>query len=135
MKKLLLTLTAVAILGIGAMSVGGAPIVPLSEEQIFAHVNAQNIVDSTIVITQTTLDQAGGWQVNGVFKPQSEWVQTSTKGTVRKNYAGVGYSYDKVRDVFIPPKSENQTIFDEEKAQWEAPPKTPTVWLSTTTPK
>jgi hypothetical protein len=39
----------------------------------------------------------------------------------RKNYAGVGYTYDKVRDAFIPPAPANQIGFDEETCQWIVP--------------
>ena len=39
----------------------------------------------------------------------------------RKNYAGLGYSYDADRDAFIPPKPFNSWVLNEETAQWEAP--------------
>ena len=69
-----------------------------------------------------------------------EWIQTSynTKGGVhyqtnssipsedqskalRKNYAGIGYSYDKQRDAFIPPKPFNSWILNETTCTWNAP--------------
>lgn len=66
-----------------------------------------------------------------------EWIQTSfnTRGGVhygsdgqpdggeplRKNYAGIGYSYDKSRDAFIPPKPFDSWILNDESCLWEAP--------------
>jgi hypothetical protein len=60
-----------------------------------------------------------------------EWIQTSynTSGGVhlqggtplRKNYAGIGYSYDKTLDAFIPPKPFASWILDEDTCLWNAP--------------
>lgn len=60
-----------------------------------------------------------------------EWIQTSynTRGGVhlnggtplRKNYAGIGYTYDKTLDAFIPPKPYASWILDEETCLWNAP--------------
>jgi hypothetical protein len=74
-----------------------------------------------------------------------EWIQTSynTRGGVhyqtnanepsedqtkalRKNYAGIGYTYDAQRDAFIPPKPFNSWILDETSCLWEAPVAYPT---------
>jgi len=49
------------------------------------------------------------------------WKQTSYNGNIRKNYAGIGYTYDEGRDAFIPPKPFNSWTLNEETAQWEAP--------------
>jgi len=49
------------------------------------------------------------------------WVQTSYNGNFRKNYAGVGYTYDKDRDAFIPKKPFASWILNEETCRWEAP--------------
>ena len=50
-----------------------------------------------------------------------KWVQTSYNGTFRKNYAGIGYTYDSARDAFIPPKPYPSWLLDEGTCQWEAP--------------
>lgn len=56
-----------------------------------------------------------------------EWIQTSynTIGgqhpegrPLRKNFAGIGFTYDKVRDAFIPPKPEGDFVLDEETCLW-----------------
>lgn len=49
------------------------------------------------------------------------WKQTSYNGNFRKNYAGIGYTYDAQRDAFIPPQPYASWILDEEKCQWEPP--------------
>jgi hypothetical protein len=49
------------------------------------------------------------------------WKQTSYNGNIRKNYAGIGYTYDEGRDAFIAPKPYNSWLLDETKAQWKAP--------------
>lgn len=76
-----------------------------------------------------------------------EWIQTSynTHGGVhsnggtplRKNYAGVGYTYDSARDAFIPPKPFPSWVLNEETCLWDAPTprpegETPYVWNEAT---
>jgi len=81
-------------------------------------------VTQVIVVEQDVLDI-------GLFGDPSLWVQTSYNtlggrhvlgGTpLRKNYAGVGYTYDSERDAFIPPKIYNSWELNEETCLWEAP--------------
>jgi len=54
------------------------------------------------------------------------WRQTSYNGNFRKNYAGVGYTYDSGKDAFIPPKTFNSWILNETTCQWEPPIPIPT---------
>lgn len=49
------------------------------------------------------------------------WKQTSYNGNIRKNYAGIGYTYDPVRDAFIPPKPYASWILNEQTCRWDAP--------------
>jgi hypothetical protein len=49
--------------------------------------------------------------------------RTSYNGNYRKNYAGLGYTYDETRDAFIAPEPEGHIGFDEETCQWIMPPK------------
>ena len=91
----------------------------------FAYVNAKGIVEQVIVAEQDVID-------SGLFGSPSSWVQTSynTYGGVhanggvplRKNYAGIGFTYDSVRDAFIPPKPYNSWILDENTCLWNPPP-------------
>jgi hypothetical protein len=52
--------------------------------------------------------------------------RTSYNGNIRKNYAGIGYTYDAGRDAFIPPKPFDSWLLDEATCQWEAPVAYPT---------
>jgi hypothetical protein len=49
------------------------------------------------------------------------WLQTSYNARIRKNYAGIGYTYDETLDAFIAPKPYASWILDQDKAQWKAP--------------
>jgi hypothetical protein len=49
------------------------------------------------------------------------WVQTSYNARIRKNYAGIGMTYDNSRDAFIAPQPYASWTLDEETCQWEAP--------------
>jgi hypothetical protein len=52
------------------------------------------------------------------------WIKTSYNAATngfRKNFAGVGYTYDATRDAFIAPKPDNQIGFDEQTCQWIVP--------------
>ena len=110
----------------------------------FAHVT-NNTVDSIIVIEVPTITEKGGWLCPscGVFKPLSEWVQTSYNtqrgvhtlgGTpLRKNFAGVGYTYDAVRDAFIPPQPFPSWTLNEDTCHYEPPVPMPEVDLDVNT--
>jgi hypothetical protein len=49
------------------------------------------------------------------------WKQTSYNGRIRKNYAGIGYTYDPVRDAFIPPQPYASWTLNEDTCLWECP--------------
>jgi hypothetical protein len=50
-----------------------------------------------------------------------DWIETSYTGSIRKNYAGIGYKYDRLRDAFIPPKPFDSWILNEDTCLWDAP--------------
>jgi hypothetical protein len=85
----------------------------------YAFLNNQNIVTEVIVgIDETELIEGiepEVWYAN--FKGQV-CKRTSYNGNIRKNYAGIGYSYDAGRDAFIPPKPDESWTLDEETCQW-----------------
>jgi hypothetical protein len=54
------------------------------------------------------------------------WKQTSYNGTIRKNYAGIGFIYDAERDAFIAPKPYNSWLLNEDTCVWNAPNPMPT---------
>jgi len=47
--------------------------------------------------------------------------RTSYNGNIRKNYAGIGFTYDEELDAFIPPKPSDDAILNTETALWELP--------------
>lgn len=90
----------------------------------FAQIDDNNIVVQVIVAEQDVIN-------SGMFGDPSKWIQTSYNtyegvhsggGTpLRKNYAGVGYTYDSVRDAFIPPQKYVSWVLNEDKCVWEPP--------------
>lgn len=54
-------------------------------------------------------------------KPAGTWVQTYLSGGARKNYAGIGYSYDTSLDAFVPPKPFESWVLDPASCSWKAP--------------
>jgi hypothetical protein len=82
----------------------------------FAEIDENGVVLRVIVADQDFIN-------SGVVGDPSRWVETSD--STRKNYAGIGYTYDQARDAFIPPKPRASFILDEEKAQWVAPVEMP----------
>ena len=88
----------------------------------YAFLDENNIVTEVIVgIDETELIEGldtETWYSN--FRGQV-CKRTSYNGRIRKNYAGVGYSYDAERDAFIAPMPENATGLDEETCQWIVP--------------
>lgn len=114
----------------------------LFKEQSMAHfAKVENgVVTQVIVIDQETLN-------TGLWGDPASWVQTSynTHGgqhpegrPLRKNFAGIGYTYDAQRDAFIPPKPYASWILDDATCLWNAPVAMPTdgavyVWDEATT--
>ena len=66
------------------------------------------------------LEQVHGVDANHI------WRQTSYNGNMRKNYAGIGMTWDAGRDAFIPPKPYNSWVLNETTCRWEAPTPMPT---------
>lgn len=67
-----------------------------------------------------------------------KWIQTSYSGAIRKNFAGIGYTYDETLDAFIPIKPFDSWVLDESTCQWVAPSPYPEdgseyFWNETTT--
>lgn len=95
----------------------------------FAELDQNNIVLRVIVVgNNTLLDEDGVERENiGIAFCQSllgadtRWVQTSYNGNFRVRYAGIGYTYDAVRDAFIEPQPAPDWTFDEATLSWVAP--------------
>jgi hypothetical protein len=98
----------------------------------FAKLDSNNIVTQVVTVNNDVLIE------NGTEKEQKGidflvklfgneiWKQTSYNGSIRKNYAGVGYTYDSNRDAFIPPKPYASWTLNEDNCTWEAPVARPT---------
>jgi hypothetical protein len=88
----------------------------------YAFLDKNNIVTEVIVgIDETELIEGldpETWYGN--FRNQV-CKRTSYNGNIRKNYAGIGFTYDFTRDAFIPPKPENSIGFNEKTCNWIAP--------------
>ena len=88
----------------------------------YAFLDKNNIVIEVIVgIDETELIEGlepETWYSN--FRGQV-CKRTSYNGTIRKNYAGIGFTYDETRDAFIAPEPEDHIGFDEETCQWIMP--------------
>jgi len=97
----------------------------------FAEIDENNIVKRVIAISQENID-SGNWGSPEI------WIKTSynTKGGVhhapnsntpdggvalRKNYAGIGYTYDETKDAFIAPQPYPPWTLDDDTCQWNAP--------------
>ena len=92
----------------------------------YAELDDNNVVLRVCVVADT--DE----QVDGVFSEErgvnfckylwgGNWVKTSYNGNIRKNYAGIGFTYDAGRDAFIPPQPFESWVLVEETCQWAAP--------------
>jgi len=95
----------------------------------FAKLDQNNVVlEVHVVHNNELLDQNGQEQEwKGVWFLQTwsggypYWKQTSYNGNFRKNFAGVGYTYDAARDAFIAPQPTPDAVLNEETCQWIVP--------------
>ncbi len=98
----------------------------------FAKLDENNVVlavhvvnNDVITIDGNESEQAGIDFLTGLYG-HTLWKQTSYNGTFRKNYAGIGYTYDAGRDAFIPPQPWASWTLNETTCQWETPVAYPT---------
>lgn len=93
----------------------------------FAELDENNVVLRVIVVGNKDTSDASGVEKEYIGKAFCErlyggnWVQTSYNGNIRKNYAGIGYSYNADIDAFVPPKPHASWVLNNDTAQWEAP--------------
>jgi hypothetical protein len=88
----------------------------------WAELDESNIVLKVTVGDNNDPDEGYQWLIDNLG---GTWVKTSYNGNIRKNYAGIGFLYDPIRDAFIPPKPENidgiEFILNEDTCLWELP--------------
>ena len=91
----------------------------------FAEIDENNIVTRVLVVADEQEHRGQEFLANdlglGGF-----WIQTSYNARIRKNYAGIGFTFDPTRDAFIAPKPYDSWLLNEETCQWEAPIAYPT---------
>jgi len=97
----------------------------------FVRIENGVVVQGIVVSNQDILDEQGQENEQKGIDFCSNllggtWKQTSYNARIRKNYAGIGYTYDESRDAFIAPKPFNSWILDEATCQWKAPVAMPT---------
>jgi hypothetical protein len=93
----------------------------------FAQLDASGIVLRVVVIdnTEATTEAAGIARCQELFGADTQWRQTSYNASIRKNYAGIGYTYDIARDAFIAPQPYKSWVLNEASCQWQAPKEMP----------
>jgi len=95
----------------------------------FAKLNTDNIVTAVEVIANGVItdennnevEQLGVDFLNTLYGTTDVYKQTSYNSTIRKNYAGIGSTYDSTRDAFIAPKPYTNWLLDETTCQYEPP--------------
>lgn len=93
----------------------------------FTKINLDNIVEQVIVVNNSVLLDENGIEkeskgiefLNSLFG-YANWIQTSYNGNFRKQYAGVGYTYNSTKDKFIAPKPFNSWKLNSDD-DWQPP--------------
>jgi hypothetical protein len=97
----------------------------------YCRLDENNIVTQVIVVDNKDTADANGVEKEYIGAAFCErlfggtWKQTSYNGNIRKNYAGIGYTYNADIDAFVPPKPYASWTLDA-NAQWQAPTAMPT---------
>lgn len=93
----------------------------------FAQLDENNVVTQVIVVANEELlldgvenETKGIMFCKSLLGEDTRWVQTSYNGNIRKNYAGIGYTYDPVADHFFAPQPYSSWTLDAD-AKWQAP--------------
>jgi hypothetical protein len=86
----------------------------------YAFLDMANIV-TEVIVGRNEGDTNTNWELHYQDIRKQVCKRTSYNGNIRKNYAGIGYTYDFARDAFISPKPYPEFILNEETCVWEAP--------------
>jgi hypothetical protein len=100
----------------------------------FAQLNENYIVTEVVVVNNETINDlpfpesepVGVAFCQSLYGSTTVWKQTSYNANFRKNYAGIGYTYDPVLDAFIAPQPYPSWLLNTATCQWEAPIPYPT---------
>ena len=93
----------------------------------WAELDENNIVTRVLVgdNNDPNGDEGYQWLIDNLG---GRWIKTSYNNSIRKRYAGVGFTYDEQRDVFVAPKADDSQIWDEEECAWVYPISTHPNW-------
>jgi hypothetical protein len=92
----------------------------------YNNVIAVHVVNNDVITVDGSESEQAGIDFLSDLHGHTKWKQTSYNGTFRKNYAGIGYTYDESRDAFIPPQPWVSWTLNETTCQWEPPVAYPT---------
>jgi hypothetical protein len=91
-----------------------------------SHAKIENGIVTTVIVTMDSDEDTFADRM--LAETGEQWVRTSYntlggihangKTPIRKNYAGIGYVYDSIRDAFIPPKCHKEAVIDETTCLW-----------------
>ena len=90
----------------------------------YAFIDENNIVVEVITgrNEDEVIDGISDWEQHyEQFRSGLKCVRTSYNGNIRKNYAGIGYIYDPIRDAFYTPSPFKSWVLNEDNCQWEPP--------------
>jgi hypothetical protein len=85
----------------------------------WAEINSENKIIQVLVGNNNEPDEGYQWLIDNLG---GTWIKTSYNGNIRKNYAGIDYTYDAERDAFIPPKPDchpDLVTLDENTCRWD----------------
>jgi len=99
----------------------------------FAQLDASSIVIAVIAVNNDTIDNLpfpesepiGVVFCQSLYGSDTVWKQTSYNKNFRKNYAGIGFTYDPVLDAFIPPQPDPACTLDIQTCRWVCPKPAP----------
>ena len=80
----------------------------------------ENEIVTNVIVVDNQFEEQGQIWINEVLRLEGEWIQTSYNNNFRANYAGVGYTYDRVNDVFYTPQPFSSWELDTDW-KWQAP--------------
>ena len=82
---------------------------------------AVHVVNNDVIVVDGIESEQAGIDFLTQIHGHTKWKQTSYNNTFRKNYCGVGFTYDLIRDAFIPPKPFESWVLNEDTCTWYAP--------------
>ena len=100
----------------------------------FAQLDGNNVVTQVLVVNNSEIldgnnveqESLGVTFLQNLIGADTVWKQTSFNGNIRKNYAGIGFTYDVTRDAFIPPQPFASWTLNDQTCRWDCPVPYPT---------